>query len=709
MDFPTTHTLLRDRRKWLGERSGLAIDRDGDLLLARVPAPSNGKAINVVTTYPYVREVSGLASGPCDAVFVADTAHNRVLFVDGLCKSQAWLDAPGHFRSPRGLALTDNALLVADSGNARVQSFALPRLEANVAWQAWMQPTSLAVDSQQRVLVIDAAATSVNRVSPIGVSDTVFDSTITAQGKLQKPLFVTCDADDRVLISDAQANAVFVFDDAGSFVLTLPGPAGWQPGALAAFGTRIFVADAASGAILIFEHDGSAAQLIGEVNGWRGPVTALATNLGGDLYVKPALDATYYRFVADAASVTQGTLTAGPFDAGEERAWERAWVDARLPSATSLMVRVVLKDTTAAPVSTDWMTLPSYDVLLSEVTQNVGRFIWLQLHLTTSAPQQSPRVHQARAATAAEDLCNYLPLTYRRNDQHADGFLARWLKLVRGEFGRIEELLDDMPRLADANFAAASALPWLAQWLAFELPQIANDEERRALLARAVQLFARRGTKHSIAEFVELHTGIKPAVVEAFADRRVWILGETSRLDFDTRLPPLDPLGMVVPDENAGDGCCPRDSMTYSSGCARCSNQISAPATLTVQTPIGRAVVGESGPLAAHQIGLPLFADTAYRFCVVVDGYRAHDKATRMEIARIVDREKPAHTDYRIEYIAPETRIGLQAHIGINMIVGGDPPPLGLNPAELGIDTQLPPSDVSRVGEATLDGLLTLI
>jgi hypothetical protein len=127
-----------------------------------------------------------------------------------------------------------------------------------------------------------------------------------------------------------------------------------------------------------------------------------------------------------------------------------------------------------------------------------------------------------------------------------------------------------------------------------------------------------------------------------------------------------------------------------------------------VQTPIGRAIVGESGPLSAYQIGLPLYADTAYRFCVVVDGYRAHDNATRTEIARIVDRERPAHTDYRIEYIAPEIRVGLQARIGIDAIVGGDPPPLGLNPAELGFDTQLPPSDVARVGEATLDGLLTL-
>jgi hypothetical protein len=251
----------------------------------------------------------------------------------------------------------------------------------------------------------------------------------------------------------------------------------------------------------------------------------------------------------------------------------------------------------------------------------------------------------------------------------------------------------------------AIALPWLAQWLAFELPQIATEDERRKLIARAVALFTRRGTPESIAGFVELHTGVRPTILEAFADRRIWLLGETSRLDFDTRLPSLDPLGMVVPDvapaeccEEAAPGAkCPCDPPAPDAELRTCNSG-----------PIGRAIVGESGPLAAYQIGLPLFSGEAYRFCVFVDGYRAQQPETLAEIRRIVDREKPAHTDYRVGLLDAELRVGLQARVGIDAILGGDPPGFHLA-AQLGIETRLSASDnAARIGDALLGDALTL-
>ena len=75
----------------------------------------------------------------------------------------------------------------------------------------------------------------------------------------------------------------------------------------------------------------------------------------------------------------------------------------------------------------------------------------------------------------------------------------------------------------------------------------------------------------------------------------------------------------------------------------------------------------------------------------MVDGYRVRDPRLLDELRRIVDREKPAHTDYRVQVVAPEMRVGFQARIGIDAIVGGEPPALALDASRLGIDTRLPP------------------
>jgi phage tail-like protein len=715
VDEITRHVLLRDRRDWLGTRTGLTIDRSGALTLARVPAPANGKALEVATTYPYAREMSGIALGPCNAVFVADTAHHRVLYVDALCGSQAWLGGdgagagPGQYDRPRGLAFTLDALLVADSGNARLQSLALPALEAHRLFGGWATPTSLAVDSKQRVLVVDAAAKRLRRIEGDGMADPAFDAAIVAGGKLAAPLSVAIGHDDRIVVSDGTANRVFVFDADGAFLFELDGPAGWLPGAVAALDHRTYAADAGTGRIYAFD-DASRA---GFVPGYRGPVTALAVAESGDLYVKPGLDAAYFQLVADSAYVDHGELTAGPFDAGETRDFERAWVDATRPPGTTCTVEVVQKPAAApAPLPNEWRTLMAQDVLLSVLDATLGkgdrRYVWLRVRLSTEVATQSPRVDQVRAATAAENYLDYLPSTYGRNDERADGqegFLRRLLKLLRGRLAQEEEWLDDMPRIADARFLPGQALPWLAQWLAFELPQIASEDERRALIARAVALFARRGAPESIARFVELHTGVRPTILEGFEDRRFWQLGTTSRLDFDTRLPPLDPLGMVVPDDVPAE-CC--EQPASSAPCPCDPPAADAPLRNCATGPIGRAIVGESGPLASYQIGLPLFAEDAYRFCVFVDGYRAQRPETLAEIRRIVDREKPAHTDYRVALLEPDLRVGLQARVGIDAILGGDPPGFHLA-AQLGLDTRLAPSDhAARVGDALLGEALTL-
>jgi phage tail-like protein len=676
----TAHAVLRDGSHWRGSRRGLTVSAAGDLELMRVPTPDDGKSIDVPASYPYTREVSGLALGPCDSVFVSDTAHDRILYIDAHCGTRCWLpshgdsslEAPGHFSAPCGLAVGARGLWVADRRHASLQLVAFPRLESSLAHRLSCAPGSIALDPHGRLLVVCNDPPRLTRILPDGQEDTTFAEQV--KHSLRAPHAVAVRATGELLVSDTLANAVLLLDASGALLRTLSGPTAWLPGALATAGVRSYVADALSGRILIFEDD----ELQGVIESWRGPVTALALAAGGDLYVKPGLDTRYFLLNHSAGRISDGELRAGPFDAGEDEVWERAWIDADGYAPTAVGVEVALADSGNEPDAAAWRALPSPDALLSVPPAQSGRFAWIRVHLHSASLDISPVLHQVRLATAAEDYLDYLPLTYRRND--LDGFLSRWLKLVRTEFGRIDEALELLPRLADPELAPAHALEWLAQWLAFELPAVADESARRELIAGAVRLCARRGTPASIAELVELHTGIRPAIVESFRERRVWVLGLSSRLDFDTRLPPLAPMGIVIPDEDQS-ACC--------------------------AGPIGSAVVGVSGPLAEYQSGLPLYAEDAFRFCVVTDGYRVRDPAVLDELHRIVRKEKPAHADYRVHVVSPELRVGLQARIGIDTVVGGESG-TGLDEATLDLDSRLPASEVARIGSAAIDGTLTL-
>jgi hypothetical protein len=85
------------------------------------------------------------------------------------------------------------------------------------------------------------------------------------------------------------------------------------------------------------------------------------------------------------------------------------------------------------------------------------------------------------------------------------------------------------------------------------------------------------------------------------------------------------------------------------------------------------AILDRSRLLNAEDLGLPLFDEVAHRFNVLL--YRGAQSAQAHAIARVVDREKPAHTSYHMCTIEPRMRVGFQALVGIDTIVGGPPEP----------------------------------
>lgn len=824
------YAVLRDHQVWDGVTlAGLQADPDGVHTLARLPGAADQKAI--ILPAPYDVALSGMAVRDGDDIYLAETSRHSILWIMGGCRdNKATLGTgaggiTGQFNSPRGMLIGGGGLYLADSGNGRVLVFRLPTLELRAVWDGVLQePTSLASDSQGRIYVLDGGLKRVLRFDPAGAPDAAYNNAM-SQSQLTSPFALAIGSQDVLYV--AEETNVLRFDRNGQAVSALSQAGGpTTPRALVARGDRLYAADAGSGRIHLHL---TGEDWLGVVPDYRGPVAAMALDSAGRLYIKPGLDAAYYLLEADAAYVSSGMLTAGPFDAGLDAEWERAHAEVDRLTDTDTELRVYPSaSATPPPSETDWgsaATLaPGLDALVpplpgQAVSPAAKRFIWLRVVLRTSNPHQSPRLLQVEAATPSESYIEFLPAIYSRADTQSR-FLERWLALFQGDFNDWERRLDVMPRRFDPVTAPEGTLPWLANWLAFQLPPGKHATEWRRLLGEASRLYQRRGTSFGIREFCEIYAGVRPQILEAFHQRHVWQLGHTSSLGFDTVLAAASPEGMVVsgftyadpafsglrgdyyggtnfeqlkltrtdptidfdwkdlspdPDVLPPDAFSarwtgqlrPRYSELYTfhtrsddgvrlfidgrliidnwtdhpptedrgtialasdrwypitleyyekGGVATISLAWSSRSQLKEVVPqrrlyaivdegarlaegsgegllVGQAVVGASGPLQRSEFGTPLFEDTAYLFSVLLPAARLPSLAQREQLRRVLEAEKPAHTDFHLCFIDASMRVGFQARVGIDSIVAGPPAPMSLSGAVLGHDSYLGDDD----------------
>jgi phage tail-like protein len=594
-------------------------------------------------------------------------------------------------------------------------------------------------------------------------------------------------------------------------------------------GSTLYVADAASGRmwISVWMEETSAGIYVGTLAGYRGPVAALAVDESGALFIKPDAGETVYSLAAGAGYAPSGTLTAGPLDAGELSAWDRVNAAVDLPSGATAELRLFSAASDKQPP--DWQAAPRAAALdtrlialpeLAALPHAARRFLWMRITLSSADQQTSPVLTQAQAQTAAESYLQYLPAVYRRDDAPT-GFLERWLAFFQAALSDVELRLTDMPRNFDPATIPQEHLPWLADWLGFELPLDLAPERARALLSRVHALYLRRGTPGGLADFIELYASVRPVIVEAFHERRVWQLGETSVLGFDTALPASVPDGLIIPGQTWADpnytglrgdyyegldfarlrltrtdrtvnfdwgSASPiptdttfpadyfsvrwtgqvmaRHSETYTfyvrsddgvrlwvdgqrvidawvdqaptthtgqialtagrwyaltleyyekAGAAviqlawssrsqpkeiipetqlysvrdeRAQLQAADPAGVEPMR-VGHTVIGESGPLAAAEFGLPFSSETAHLFTVLVPAAQVTSPTQRQALTRTLEAEKPAHTDYHLCLVAARMRIGFQARLGIDAILAAEPAPMTLAGAALGLETYL--------------------
>lgn len=132
-------------------------------------------------------------------------------------------------------------------------------------------------------------------------------------------------------------------------------------------------------------------------------------------------------------------------------------------------------------------------------------------------PARGQMVYETTEVTvwiARRGYVEHLPAIYRRSDAIGRNLVRELCFVFEHMFDSVERNLNDGWRFYDPHVAPPEFLEWLSRWTAFSVDMDWPEEQRRALVKRAVDLYRIRGTKRGLALFLKLFTGHEPDIQE---------------------------------------------------------------------------------------------------------------------------------------------------------------------------------------------------
>ncbi len=133
-------------------------------------------------------------------------------------------------QNPEGVACSDTAIVVADTGNARFVKYQLlngaPVSSTVMKNDSFKQPTALAFDSKGNVLVLDRKARKIGRLDAQGAFAGWIEVKGIASAEAVVPVAFKVDAGDGIVFIDAPPRRVLVLDAAGQVTRQIPLPSG---------------------------------------------------------------------------------------------------------------------------------------------------------------------------------------------------------------------------------------------------------------------------------------------------------------------------------------------------------------------------------------------------------------------------------------------------------------------------------------------------
>jgi phage tail-like protein len=98
-----------------------------------------------------------------------------------------------------------------------------------------------------------------------------------------------------------------------------------------------------------------------------------------------------------------------------------------------------------------------------------------------------------------------------------DGFAARICGALDDVLAPALSTIDCFDAYLDPDLTPVDFLEWLAGWVGIMLDQNWPESRRRALVARAGELYRWQGTARGIADHVALYTGTRPTIEDSGA------------------------------------------------------------------------------------------------------------------------------------------------------------------------------------------------
>ncbi len=350
-----------------------------------------------------------------------------------------------------------------------------------------------------------------------------------------------------------------------------------------------------------------------------------------------------------------GRIEIGPLDGALPRmVWDRVELELELPAGTAVRVstRTSESDSPPAPGTAPWSE-PEHRLVGSRpagsapapgdgearldvgVLSAPGRYLWLRLELDGGSA--TPAVRAATVVYPRRGIAAYLPAVFLEQDQDTR-FLERFVGALEQTWKPLEDAVGSFDRELRPETAGPAMLAFLASWLDEPLqPEWGAAARRGAVRGAAGHLF-RRGTPRAVQAALARHLAARrgvdperlqgaPFVWEHFRARvRVQPGGDAPGLLFGSEVMRRLRLG----------------SQALGWGTLR---DLGSP---------------ETDAVAVH----------AHRFSVFVPRALAPSPEDVRALEGVLRREQPAGTVGEVVLVEPRLRLGAQATLGVDTVLG---------------------------------------